>query len=548
MLQVIPLGGLGEIGLNSLVIACNGEMLLIDAGLMFPSDGMPGVDIIIPDFSHLKQNAALLKGVLLTHGHEDHLGALPYLLSELAVPIPVYGTRFTLAMARHRLDELGVEADLREIEPREPFPVGSMFKVEASRVTHTVPDAVGFIVRTPEGTLIHTGDFKLDPDPIDGLRTDLERWGEAGDEGVVCLLSDSTNSELTEETGSERVVEQTFERLFRDATGRIVVALFSSNLHRVRHLLALAERLGRKVALQGRSMLRNVEMARQLGYLDVPDSLFVHLDTVPILPAQRVLVLTTGAQGEPRAGLSQLASGDGPLKVGPGDLVVLSSRPIPGNERGVGALIDQLHWRGARVAYAQIEPGVHVSGHASRPQQKRVLELVRPRHFIPVHGEGRHLHRHLATAREAGLEPAQCLLAQDGDIVGFEDGRGRFTGSVPSGRIFKDRFGGGMVTSDTLQERVRLSETGLVAAVVVIQRDTLKLVGGPQLSGQGLSLDEQVLLPRVAQEARTLFEELSVQLRGDDALVREELTRVVRRAFRLYTSKRPLVVPMVVRV
>jgi ribonuclease J len=546
MLQVIPLGGLGEIGLNSLVIACNGEMLLIDAGLMFPSEGMPGVDIIIPDFTHLKQNAACLKGVVLTHGHEDHLGALPYLLGE--VNVPVYGTRFTLAMARHRLDELGVEADLREIEPREPFNVGTMFKVEASRVTHTVPDAVGFIIRTPEGTFIHTGDFKLDPDPIDGLRTDMERWGEAGEEGVLCLLSDSTNSELTEETGSERVVEQTFERLFQGATGRIVVALFSSNLHRVRHLLTLAEKLGRKVALQGRSMQRNVEMARQLGYLDVPDSLFVHLDTVPLLPAQRVLVLTTGAQGEPRAGLSQLASGDGPLKVGPGDLVVLSSRPIPGNERGVGALIDQLHWRGAKVVYAQVEPGVHVSGHASRPQQQRVLELVRPSHFIPVHGEGRHLHRHLATAREAGLEPAQCLLAQDGDVVGFEEGRGRFTGSVPSGRIFKDRFGGGMVTPDTLHERVRLSETGLVAAVVVLQRGTQQLVGGPQLSGQGLSLDEQVLLPRVAQDARALFEELSVQLRGDDALVREELTRVVRRAFRLYSSKRPLVVPMVVRV
>ncbi|NVJ28494.1 MULTISPECIES: ribonuclease J [Myxococcus] len=546
MLQVIPLGGLGEIGLNSLVIACRGEMLLIDAGLMFPSEGMPGVDIIIPDFSHLKQNAAQLKGVVLTHGHEDHLGALPYLLGE--VNVPVYGTRFTLAMARHRLNELGIEADLREIEPREPFAVGTMFKVEASRVTHTVPDAVGFIIRTPEGTFIHTGDFKLDPDPIDGLRTDLERWGEAGEEGVLCLLSDSTNSELTEETGSERVVEQTFERLFKDATGRIVVALFSSNLHRVRHLLAIAERLGRKVALQGRSMVRNVEMARELGYLDVPDSLFVHLDTVPQLPQQRVLVLTTGAQGEPRAGLSQLAAGDGPFKLGPGDLVVLSSRAIPGNERGVGALIDQLQWRGARVAYAQVEPGVHVSGHASRPQQQRVLELVKPRHFIPVHGEGRHLHRHLATARESGMEPAQCLLAQDGDIVGFEEGRGRFTGSVASGRIFKDRFGGGMVTADTLHERVRLSETGLVAAVVVLQRDTLKLVGGPQLSGQGLSLDEQVILPRVAQEARALFEELSVQLRGDDALVREELTRVVRRAFRLYTSKRPLVVPMVVRV
>ncbi|WP_163996072.1 ribonuclease J [Pyxidicoccus caerfyrddinensis] len=546
MLHVIPLGGLGEIGLNSMVVACRGEMLLIDAGLMFPSAGMPGVDIIIPDFTHLKQNAAQLKGVLLTHGHEDHLGALPYLLNE--VPVPVYGTRFTLAMARHRLNEMGLDADLREIEPREPFPVGTAFKVEASRVTHTVPDAVGFIIRTPEGTLIHTGDFKLDPDPIDGLRTDLERWGEAGEEGVLCLLSDSTNSELTEETGSERVVEQTFERLFTGATGRIIVALFSSNLHRVRHLLALAERLGRKVALQGRSMIRNVEMARELGYLDVPDSLFIHLDTVAQLAAHRVLVITTGAQGEPRAGLSQLASGDGPVRLDPGDLVVLSSRPIPGNERSVGALIDDLQWRGAKVAYAQLEPGVHVSGHASRPQQRRVLDLVRPRHFVPVHGEGRHLHRHLATAREAGMDPAQCLLAQDGDVVTFDQGRGRFSGSVPAGRVLKDRSSSGIITPDALQERVRLSETGMVAAVVVLQRDNQKLVAGPQLSGQGLNLDEQVILPRVAQEARTLFEALSPQLRGDDALVREELTRAVRRAFKLYTSRRPLVVPMVVRV
>jgi ribonuclease J len=546
MLHVIPLGGLGEIGLNSMVVACRGEMLLIDAGLMFPSAGMPGVDIIIPDFTHLKQNAAQLKGVLLTHGHEDHLGALPYLLNE--VPVPVYGTRFTLAMARHRLNEMGLDADLREIEPREPFHVGTAFKVEASRVTHTVPDAVGFIIRTPEGTLIHTGDFKLDPDPIDGLRTDLERWGEAGEEGVLCLLSDSTNSELTEETGSERVVEQTFERLFTGATGRIIVALFSSNLHRVRHLLALAERLGRKVALQGRSMIRNVEMARELGYLDVPDSLFIHLDTVAQLAAHRVLVITTGAQGEPRAGLSQLASGDGPVRLDPGDLVVLSSRPIPGNERSVGALIDDLQWRGAKVAYAQLEPGVHVSGHASRPQQRRVLDLVRPRHFVPVHGEGRHLHRHLATAREAGMEPAQCLLAQDGDVVTFDQGRGRFSGSVPAGRVLKDRSSSGIITPDALQERVRLSETGMVAAVVVLQRDNQKLVAGPQLSGQGLNLDEQVILPRVAQEARTLFEALSPQLRGDDALVREELTRAVRRAFKLYTSRRPLVVPMVVRV
>ncbi len=546
MLHVIPLGGLGEIGLNAMVIACRGEMLLIDAGLMFPSEAAPGVDIIVPDFSHIRQNASQLKGIVLTHGHEDHTGALPYLLNE--VHVPVYATRFTLAMARQRLDELGVVADLREIEPRTPFSVGSVFTVEASRVTHTVPDAVGYIVRTPEGTLIHTGDFKLDPDPIDGLRTDLERWGEAGDQGVLCLLSDSTNSEFTNETGSERVVEQTFDRLFREAKGRIVVALFASNLHRVRTILKLAEQLGRRVALQGRSMLRNVELARQLGYLDVPESLFVPLDAAPGLSPNRLMLLSTGAQGEARAGLAQLAAGNGPIRLEPGDMVILSSRPIPGNERTVGALLDQLHWTGARIVYAQVEPGVHVSGHASRPQQRRVLETVRPRHFMPIHGELRHLHRHLATAREAGLAPEQLLLAQDGDLVTFEEGQARFAGSVPTGRIHKDLYSGGVVTPEALQERTKLAETGVVVAAVVIDRSSLALMAGPQLSGHGLSLDEQVLLNRVADEARSLFLQMSPQLRGDDALVREELTRSVRRAFKLFTAKRPLVVPMVVKV
>lgn len=546
MLHVIPLGGLGEIGLNAMVLACRGEMLLIDAGLMFPTVEAPGIDIVIPDFSHLKQNASQFRGIVLTHGHEDHMGALPYLLDDL--PVPVYGTKYTLAMARNRLDELGVIADLREIEPRTPFRVGSMFTVEASRVTHTVPDAVGYIVRTPEGTIIHTGDFKLDPDPIDGLRTDLERWGEAGEQGVLCLLSDSTNAEVTQETGSERVVEHAFERLFREAQGRIVVALFASNLHRVRTVLKLAEQLGRRVALQGRSMTRNVEMARQLGYLDVPESLFVPLEAVPSLAPGRVVLLSTGAQGEARAGLAQLAAGKGAVRLGPGDMVILSARPIPGNERSVGALLDQLQWTGARLVYAQVEPDIHVSGHASQPQQRRVLDLVRPQHFIPVHGEMRHLHRHLATARESGMTPEQLLLARDGDLITFEEGRGRFAGQVPTGRIHKDLYSGGVVTPEALQERTRLAETGMVVAVAVIDRASLALMAGPQLTSQGLSLDEQALLPRVSEEARSLFLQLSPQLRGDDALVREELTRSVRRAFKLFTNKRPLVVPMVVKV
>ena len=547
MLHVIPLGGLGEIGLNAMVIACRGEMLLIDCGLMFPPSGTLGVDIVVPDFSYLRKNAALLKGIVLTHGHEDHVGALPFLLNE--VPVPVYGTRFTLAMVRNRLNELGVEADLREIEPRHPFPVGAHFTVEASRVTHTVPDAVGYIVRTPEGPVIHTGDFKLDPDPIDGQRTDLERWGELGDEGVLCLLSDSTNSERTHETGSERLVEQTFERLFHDVTGRIVVGMFASQVHRIQHVLGLAEKLGRKVVTMGRSMARNIDMARQLGFLPgVTDALFVPLDDAATLPPERLLVLATGSQAEPRAGLSQLAAGDGPVRLGPGDLVVLSARAIPGNERAVAGLIDQLLWRGARVIYPDLEPGVHVSGHASQPQQRRVLDIVRPKNFVPIHGEFHHLHRHLATAKEAGLAPENLLLAQDGDLLVFEEGRGRFAGSVPTGRIYRDRFGSGVVTPDILQERTRLAETGLILAALVINRDNLSVMAGPQLTGQGLSLDEQVLLPRVADDARTFFLQMSPQLRGDDAMAREELARSVRRAFRQYTSKRPVVVPMILKV
>jgi ribonuclease J len=547
MLHVIPLGGLGEIGLNAMVIACRGEMLLIDCGLMFPPSGTLGVDIVIPDFSYLRRNASLLKGIVLTHGHEDHVGALPFLLNE--VPVPVYGTRFTLGLARNRLEELGIRADLREIEPRHPFPVGAHFTVEATRVTHTVPDAVGYIVRTPEGPVLHTGDFKLDPDPIDGQRTDLERWGELGDEGVLCLLSDSTNSERTHETGSERLVEQTFERLFRDVPGRIVVGMFSSQLHRIQHVLDLARKLERQVVTMGRSMARNIEMARQLGFLpSVTDGLFVALENAASLPPERLLVLATGSQAEPRAGLSQLAAGEGPVRLGPGDLVVLSSRAIPGNERAVSGLINQLLWRGARVVYPDVEPGVHVSGHASQPQQRRVLELVRPRNFVPIHGELHHLHRHLATARESGLAPEQLLLAQDGDLLAFEEGRGRFAGGVPTGRIYRDRFSNGVVTPDILQERTRLAETGILVAALVIDRATLSVMAGPQLSGQGLSLDEQVLLPRVAEDTRAFFLEMSPQLRGDDARAREELARAVRRAFKLYTAKRPVVVPMVIKV
>lgn len=547
MLKVIPLGGLGEIGLNSMVIEHGDEALLIDAGLMFPTATMPGVDVIFPDFSYLYANAQKLKGVLLTHGHEDHVGALPFLLRQLR--LPVYGTRYTLGFLRSRLEEHGITADLREIEPRHPFPVGTRLTAEALRVAHSVPDAVGYLVKTPEGALIHTGDFKLDAEPIDDRPTDLERMGEAGEEGVLLLLSDSTGSEIPTETGSESEVARTFARIFPQADGRIIVALFASNILRVKHVLALAERLGRKVALYGRSMIRNVGIAQDLGYLSTPSDLLIPVEDTNRLPDSKVLIITTGAQGEPRSGLNQMATNpDAPVRIKAGDLAVLSSRAIPGNERSVGAMIDQLYWAGAKVAYAQIEPGIHVSGHASRPQQKRVLETVRPQNFIPIHGELRHLHLHLGIARELGMAPENLLLSKDGDVVAFEQGRGRFVGSVPYGRLMQDRSSGTTVSNEALREREKLIEGGMVVATVVLSRTDNSLLTGPQLVARGVGPEEESLLPRIAETARALFLELSPPVRGDDALVKEELVRSVRRAFKVTTGRRPAVMPVLVRL
>lgn len=545
-MRIVPLGGLGEIGLNSMIVEAGGELLLIDAGVMFPPAELPGVDVIVPDFGYLRENAHKLKGILLTHGHEDHVGALPGLLRDLNVP--VYGTPFTLRVARARLEEAGLEADLREAGPRAPFKLGEAFTVEPLQVSHSVPDAVGWWIRSPEGAAIHTGDFKIDPTPPDGRTTDLERLEEAGHAGVSCLLSDSTNAEVVEDTGSERRVREAFERLLPQARGRVFISMFASNVQRIRHVLELCARLGRKVALYGRSMGRNVEIAQQIGYLDLPEGLIVPAEEIPRLPREVVTVLCTGSQAEPRSGLHQLLDEARELKVEPGDLVILSSRPIPGNERAVSGLIDQLVTRGATVLHGGNEPDLHVSGHASRNQQRRVLELVKPQVFVPIHGEPRHLHAHLALAREAGLSEDRLLLARDGDVIELEAGRGRKVGEVSHGRHFRDRFGSHELTVDAVKERQRLAETGVVLAAVVINRDTGAIVAGPQLTGSGLSPYEDHLLMHASQEASTALAEISPALRADDAFVKEELARAIRRTFKQHTGKRPAVVPMVVKL
>ena len=547
MLRVIPLGGLGEIGMNSMVIECRDEMLLVDAGLLFPPPELPGVELIIPDFSYLRDAAAPLGAVLLTHAHEDHIGALPFLLRERSVP--VYGTRLTLALVAERLDQMDVRADLREILPGEPFHATSTFEVEAFRVAHSIPDAVGFLLRTPEGTLVHTGDFKLDQTPLDARPTDLPRLEALADDEALCLLSDSTNAEVEGETPSERVVAETLERLIPEAGGRVLVGLFASHLHRVQHVIHVCHRSGRRLVLAGRSLERNVDAARRAGRLEVPEGLLCSVDEAEGLLPHHVCILATGAQGEPRAALSQLLQPEVEgLRIERGDTVLLSSRPVPGNERAVSTLINAMLAAGARVVHAGIEPGLHVSGHAARDQQRRMLEAVRPRHFVPIHGELRQLTAHLDLARSAGLAAEQCFLARDGDVLGFARGQGAFWGKAHVGRVFESRAGGGDIAQEALSARNRLARSGVVAVVVAVSRDSGAYIGLPQLVGRGLTRDEEQVLQSAALDLVPLLEELSPAVRGDDAFLREALVRLTRQVFRDRAARRPLILPLLVRV
>ena len=547
MLRVIPLGGLGEIGLNSMVFECQDQLLLVDAGLLFPPPELPGVELIIPDFGYLRDAAAQLGAVLLTHAHEDHVGALPFLLRERSVP--VYGTRLTLALVAERFDQMDVRADLREIHPGEPFHPTPAFEVEAFRVAHSIPDAVGFLLRTPEGTVVHTGDFKLDQTPLDARPTDLPRLEALADGEALCLLSDSTNAEVEGETPPERVVAETLDRLIPQAGGRVLVGLFASHLHRVQHVIHVCHRTGRRLVLAGRSLERNVEAARRAGRLEVPEGLLCSPEEAEGLLPHHVCILATGAQGEPRAALSQLLEPEVEgLRIERGDTVLLSSRPIPGNERAVSVLINALLAAGARVVHAGIEPGLHVSGHAARAQQRTMLEAVRPRHFVPIHGELRQLTAHVELARSAGLTAEQCLLARDGDVLGFSSGQGAFWGTAHVGRVFESRAGGGDIAPEALAARNRLARTGVVAVVATVSRDTGAYIGSPQLIGRGLTRDEELVLESAALDLIPMLEELSPTVRGDDAFLRDALVRVTRQVFRDRVSRRPYILPLIVRV
>src|SRR5512135_240364 len=476
-LSIIPLGGVGEIGLNMTVLECGDDIIVVDAGLMFPDAEMLGVDIVIPDFSYLIDNKDRIRGVVLTHAHEDHIGALPFLLREIKVPI--YGTRLTLGFVREKLKEhdLDSEVQLLPVRPRETVELGC-FRVEFIRVTHSIVDGVGLGITTPVGRVVHTGDFKIDPTPVDGELLDFNLFSEYGRRGVLLLMSDSTNATKGGFTFSEKEVRRAFEDIFNKAKKRIIIATFASNIHRIQQAVDVAAMFGRKVILNGRSMVNNARIAADLGYLSIPEGMWKRIEDLKDMPDEQVVIITTGSQGEPMSAMSRMAMDEHKqIKIKPGDTVIISAKIIPGNERSISRIINHLFMRGAEVIWEKTSE-IHVSGHASKEELKLMLNIVKPKYFIPVHGEYRHLVSHASLARKVGIPDENIFILKDGDVMEFTDDSATRAGFVTAGRVFIDGKGIGDVGDEVLRDRMRLAHDGVVIVIIGIEKLTGKVVSG----------------------------------------------------------------------
>jgi ribonuclease J len=546
--RILPLGGLGEIGLNMMLLDSGEDLLAVDCGLMFPDDEMPGVDYVIPDFSPLLARRAQVRGVILTHAHEDHIGALPYLLRELDVP--VYGPRMALALAGERLREHGLQdrARLLPVEPRRAFDVGG-FRVEPLRVTHSVVDGLGYGIETPVGTIVHTGDFKFDANPIDGERADYHRLAELGERGVLCLMADSTNVDRPGTTPSEHEVGRALADRVRRARGRVIVATFASHVHRIQQILDLAAASGRKVALLGRSMETSVRLAAEHGYLPVPEGLLLPLEEVSALPAYRQVIISTGSQGEPNSALALMAAAEHKyLRVTEGDLVILSARIIPGHERTVMRVVNQLLRQGAEVLWDGAA-FVHVSGHASQDELRLMLNLVRPTFFVPVHGEYRHLLAHARLAQEVGVPAERVLVVEDGAGIELTKTAARRLDRVPLARVLVDGKGVGDVGPVVLRDRQLLAEDGMVVVAVTVDRASGVLVAGPEIVSRGWVYEREA--EGVLEDARAAVREALAEPR-ETPLGREALIALLRATLRRFITQRydrkPVVLPVVLEV
>jgi len=548
VVRLIPLGGLGEIGLNMMLVESGDDLIAIDCGLMFPDDELPGIDHVIPDFTYALERRTGFRAVVLTHGHEDHIGALPYLLREL--PVPVYGTPLTLALVAERLREHGLleTADLRSMRPRDRIQAG-VFGIEPIRVTHSIADGIGLAIDTPAGTIVHTGDFKLDPSPLDGEAPDYRRFAELGERGVTVLCSDSTNVDRPGHTRSEVEVGQALGGRFDVATGRIIVATFASHIHRIQQVLTLAARTDRRVALLGMSMQKNVTIAADLGYLQVPPSIVVPLEELASLPARQQVILSTGSQGEPHSALALMAAGEHKyVKVERGDLVIISARVIPGHERTIGRVVNALYRLGAEVLYED-NAFVHVSGHASQDDLKLMMSLTRPRYFVPVHGEYRHLLGHARLAESVGIAPERVFLMEDGMGLELSTSDARVVGGFPAGRVLVDGKSVGDIGAVVLRDRQLLAEEGLVAVSLAFDKSGV-VVAGPEIASRGFVYvkENELLMEELKKAVLAALAERDSDAPFDRELVGATVRSAVRHFVNQRFRRKPVVLPIVLEV
>jgi len=545
-LDLIPLGGLGEFGMNMMVVACGETAILVDAGVMFPEPDLLGVDLIIPDLRLLQRYR--IQALVLTHGHEDHIGAVPHVLP--FVDGPIFGTKLTLALLEPKLEEHGsdVKARLTEVAPRARVTVGS-FTLEFLRVTHSMPDCVAVAIHTPAGVVVHTGDFKVDQTPLDGQAMDLHRFAELGSQGVLVMLGDSTNIERKGVSGSERDVIDGFEEIYTSARGRIVVALFSSSLYRMQILVDLADQFERKVAFVGRGVIENAAIAQRLGVLRVPPGVQIRDSEIREYPSQDVVCICTGSQGEPQAALPRIAIDDHRhAKIDPEDVVVFSAREIPGNEKAIGRVMNHIARRGAEIVYEGIKH-VHVSGHGAEEELKLMLALVRPRYFVPIHGEYRQLARHASVAKMAS-PGTKVLLAENGDLIRVDADGARIADRLPAGRILIDGTRSGEVGDEVLRDRRHLAGDGLVVPVVVISRQAGTLEETPDVITRGFVVDArtEALLKEIPGLVGAAIEGASVEERTDPGLIKEKIRVDLQRFFRKRSGLRPFVLPVVMEI
>ncbi len=549
MLKIIPLGGVGEIGLNMMVFEYDGTLFVVDAGLMFPDTDMPGVDFVIPDMSYLKENRERICGIVLTHAHEDHIGALPYLLK--IIQAPVFGTAFTLGLVRRKLEEYGMPAsvEMHTVSPRDIIRLGP-FEVEFIRVSHSVVDGVGLAVRTPLGMVVHTGDFKIGHSSVAGHATDVGRFARLGEKGVLALLSDSTNVERPGYTVSDQTIGETLSRITAASRGRIIVALFASSIMRIQQVIDIAAARQRRIVFNGKSIETSVDIARKLGYLKIPEGLEIDIDEVECFDDDEIVIVTTGSQGEPMSALARMSAGSHKqIRIKPADTVILSSKFIPGNERAIARIINDLYRQGADVVYEKISD-IHVSGHAFREELKLMIGLTRPRYFVPIHGEYRHLILHGRLAREVGIDARNVLLAENGQVIAFDERGAAIRERVPTGRLLVDGKGIGDVGRSVLRERRILSEDGLVAVTMALDEETGIIVYGPEIVSRGFVFETEKghLLEDAVCVVLEIVEELAPDLTDRIAVLKSRLQTALRQYFFFTIGRRPVILPFILEV